>query len=371
MQCEYFGTCGSCRVYESGYEEQLNAKTSSIIESFAPYYQGKIDVFASESERYRYRSEFKVYHDEGAVSYAMSRMDKQGSVKINSCSIVSQPIADVMTPLLDAICEAKIEHKLFGIDFLSTQAGEVVASLLYHRALDEQWQVIAKGIAAKLDIHIIGRSRKQKLILSQDYVTETLKIGDRKYRYVHIENSFTQPNAKVNEKMIEWSLSQLDNIGGDLLELYCGAGNFTIPFAAKFDRVLATEISKPSIVAAKRNMELNEVENIHFVRLSAEEFTQALDKTRVFKRIGGENFGDYQLKTLFVDPPRSGLGDEPCEFARRFDHLLYISCNPETLLRDLELLSTTHRVESMALFDQFPYTYHLEIGVKLTRKVLS
>lgn len=371
MQCEYFGLCGSCRVYESGYDEQLSEKSSVIAEKFAPYYKGKIDIFASKEERYRYRSEFKIYHDEGTVSYAMSRADKQGSVKIEGCSIVSEPIARVMAPLLDAICEAHLEQKLFGIDFLSTQGGEVVVSLLYHRALDEQWQAEAKSIAAKLGIHIIGRSRKQKLILSQDYVTETLHVGDRDYRYVHIENSFTQPNAQVNEKMVEWSLSQLENIGGDLLELYCGAGNFTIPFAAKFDRVLATEISKPSIVAAKRNMELNDVTNINFVRLSAEEFTQALDKTRVFKRLEGENFGDYRLKTLFVDPPRSGLGEEPCAFAERFDHLLYISCNPETLLRDLELLSATHTVVSMALFDQFPYTHHLEIGVKLTRKVLA
>lgn len=371
MQCEYFGVCGSCRVYESGYEEQFKVKSSTISENFAPYYQGKIDLFASAKERYRYRSEFKVYHDNATVSYAMSRMDQQGSVKINGCSIVSQPIANVMTPLLEAICEAKIEHKLFGIDFLSTQAGEVVASLLYHRALDEQWQEIAKAIAVKLGIHIIGRSRKQKLILSQDYVTETLRVGDLDYRYVHIENSFTQPNASVNEKMIEWSLSKLDNIGGDLLELYCGAGNFTIPFASKFDRVLATEISKPSIVAAKRNMALNQVHNIHFVRLSAEEFTQALDKTRVFKRLEGENFSDYQLKTLFVDPPRAGLGEEPCAFAQRFEHVLYISCNPDTLLRDLELLSTTHTVDSIALFDQFPYTHHLEVGVKLTKKALS
>jgi len=206
------------------------------------------------------------------------------------------------------------------------------------------------------------------LILSQDYVTETFRIQERDYRYVHIENSFTQPNAAVNEKMVSWSLDQMAGIGGDLLELYCGAGNFTIPFASKFDRVLATEISKSSIVAAKRNMELNGVENIDFVRLSAEEFTQALDGHREFRRLEGLNIGDYHLKTLFVDPPRSGLGEEPCAFAARFDHLLYISCNPETLLRDLEQLSQTHTVVSMALFDQFPYTHHLEMGVKLRKK---
>ncbi len=151
----------------------------------------------------------------------------------------------------------------------------------------------------------------------------------------------------------------------------CGAGNFTIPFATKFDRVLATEISKASISAAKQNMTLNGVDNIEFVRLSAEEFACALDGVREFRRLEGLKVSDYHLKTLFVDPPRAGLGEEPCAFASRFDHLLYISCNPETLLRDLELLSSTHIVTAMAAFDQFPYTHHLEMGVKLTKKGLT
>lgn len=244
-------------------------------------------------------------------------------------------------------------------------------SMLYHKALDEQWQDRARELEKRLGVYVIGRSRKQKLILSQDYITETLTIEGRQYRYVHIENSFTQPNPRVNEQMIGWSLSQLNGIGGDLLELYCGAGNFTIPFATKFDRVLATEISKSSIHAAKQNMALNNVENIEFVRLSAEEFTQALDNVREFRRLEGLNVSDYHLKTLFVDPPRAGLGEEPCRFASRFDHLLYISCNPETLYRDLEILTKTHRIDDMAAFDQFPYTHHLEMGVKLTKKELA
>lgn len=368
MKCDYFGICGSCRHYEGGYETQLSWKTANIEEQFAPYFQGEIAIFTSKEEHFRSRSEFKIYHDDGEISYAMSRADKQGAVKISSCSIVSEPIAKLMGPLLEAIRKEEIGHRLFGVDFLSTQNGEVVVSFLYHRALDEAWQLSARRIESELGIHIIGRSRKQKVILSQDYVTETLRIRERDYRYVHIENSFTQPNATVNEKMVGWSLDQLEGIGGDLLELYCGAGNFTIPFASKFDRVLATEISKSSIVAAKRNMELNGVANIDFVRLSAEEFTQALDGHREFRRLEGLKVSDYRLKTLFVDPPRSGLGEEPCTFAARFEHLLYISCNPETLLRDLEQLSQTHTVVAMALFDQFPYTHHLEMGVKLTKK---
>lgn len=368
MECSYFGICGSCRDYDEGYEGQLEHKLSAVQTMFAPLYAGEITVCPSPSEQYRSRAEFKIYHDDGGMSYAMSRLDRQGAVKIEKCSIVAPSIAAVMNTLLLEISDLGIGYKLFGVDFLTSGEGEVAVSMLYHRPLDDEWKSKAQELEKRLGIYIIGRSRKQKLILAQDYVTEKLNISGREYRYIHIENSFTQPNPRVNEQMIEWSLSQLEGIGGDLLELYCGAGNFTIPFATAFDRVLATEISKASIHAAKQNMALNGVENIEFVRLSAEEFTQALDGVREFRRLEGLKVSDYHLKTLFVDPPRAGLGEEPCAFAARFDHLLYISCNPETLLRDLEILKRTHTIDAMAAFDQFPYTHHLEMGVKLTKK---
>ncbi len=371
MQCEYFGICGSCRDYAEGYEGQLNRKVSDIQAMFFPLYQGKIAVFTSPEQNYRSRAEFKIYHDDQGMSYAMSRLDRQGVVKIDHCSIVSPPIAGIMDKLLVYARELGISYKLFGVDFLASGEGDMLVTLLYHRALDDAWKEAAVELQKKLGVYIIGRSRKQKIVLSQDYVSETLHVNNRDYRYIHIENSFTQPNPRVNEKMIEWSLDQLEGIGGDLLELYCGAGNFTIPFATKFEKVLATEISKSSIHAAKQNMELNGISNIDFVRLSAEEFTQALDGVREFRRLEGLNVSDYTLKTLFVDPPRAGLGEEPCAFASRFDHLLYISCNPETLKRDLEILSQTHCIDAMAAFDQFPYTHHLEMGVKLTRKVMD
>ena len=168
--------------------------------------------------------------------------------------------------------------------------------------------------------------------------------------------------------MISWSLQQLEGIEGDLLELYCGAGNFTIPFAKHFNKVLATEISKSSINAAKANMLLNDVSNIEFVRMSVEDFVQALDGVREFRRMNEIDIDSYDISTIFVDPPRSGMDEDSCKFSARYDHILYISCNPETLVRDLGILSATHEVMEMAVFDQFPYTHHLEMGVKLTRK---
>jgi len=368
MECSYFGICGSCKVYDKSYDEQLDDKFQRVSKQFFPFYKGNIEMFASKSEHFRSRAEFRIYHIEDTISFAMHKADKSGVVQIDACPIVSMPIKSVMDRILPEITDLDIAHKLFGMDFLSAQNGEVTVSLIYHKALDDSWQEKARILQDRLGVNVIGRSRKQKIVLSKDYVTESLSIDGMNYHFHHIENSFTQPNAGVNEQMIGWALKQLDQIGGDLLELYCGAGNFTIPFASKFDRVLATEISKSSIYAAKENMKLNNVENIDFVRMSAEEFTQALDGVRKFNRMEGIDIGSYHLNTLFVDPPRSGLGDEACAFASRFDHLLYISCNPETLLRDLSILEQTHNVTAMAGFDQFPYTHHLEMGVMLVKK---
>ncbi len=368
MNCKYFGVCGACRVYEGGYEHQLSLKADINRERFRPYYNEEISLFRSPESHYRSRSEFKIWHKDDELYYAMNHIDKSGVVLIDECPQVSEPIAVLMPKLLNAIKKYDVGYKLFGADFLSSAAGEIVVSLLYHRKLDDGWKEIAQTIASELGIYIIGRSRGQKVVAGQDYVTELLNVDGREFRFNYIENSFTQPNSKVNEQMISWALKNLPKSSKDLLELYCGAGNFTIPFAGRFRKVLATEISKSSINAAKRNMDLNSVENIEFVRMSVEEFVQALDGVREFNRMKDIDMESYEINTIFVDPPRSGMDEATCEFAARYDNILYISCNPETLARNLESLCKTHYIVDMALFDQFPYTHHAEMGVKLMKK---
>ncbi|MDB2616869.1 tRNA (uridine(54)-C5)-methyltransferase TrmA, partial [Luminiphilus sp.] len=68
------------------------------------------------------------------------------------------------------------------------------------------------------------------------------------------------------------------------------------------------------------------------------------------------------------DPPRAGLDEATLALAGRFNNILYISCNPQTLLSNLTVLQTTHEITDLAFFDQFPYTHHLESGVLLTRR---
>jgi len=370
LDCKYFGKCGACRVYEDGYDGQLEEKLTINKERFAPYYSGTIKVFRSPDEHYRARSEFKIWHEGDVIHYAMNHAENKGVVFVDECPQVNEYIAALMPKLLERIQKEALGFKLFGADFLSSSSGEIVVSLLYHRKLESDWEEKAKEMAKELGIYIIGRSRKQKVVIGQDYITESLTIQNRTYKFNYIENSFTQPNPRVNEQMIAWAMDAFGTTQGDLLELYCGAGNFTIPFATRFDKVLATEISKSSINAAKTNMLLNSVENIEFIRMSVEEFTQALTGVREFRRMQHIDMNSYNINSIFVDPPRSGMDEFSSKFSTQYDTIVYISCNPETLYRDLAILSESHEVADMALFDQFPYTHHVEIGVKLVRKGL-
>lgn len=102
--------------------------------------------------------------------------------------------------------------------------------------------------------------------------------------------------------------------------------------------------------------------------MSAEEFTQAMNGVRSFNRLQGIELGDYNCETIFVDPPRSGLDDETVKMVQAYPRILYISCNPETLCANLATLQETHQVTRLALFDQFPYTHHMECGVLLEKR---
>jgi tRNA (uracil-5-)-methyltransferase len=241
--------------------------------------------------------------------------------------------------------------------------------MLYHRKLDETWSKEAKLLESELASKIMGRSRKQKVILSDEFVTEKLDIDGKTFTYVQYESGFTQPNPVVNVKMIEWAVAQAKKVGyGDFLESYCGLGNFTLPLSHYFDKVLATEISKRSIHAALENCTLNNVDNITFARLASEEMTEALNGVRAFSRLKDIDLKSYNFSTVLVDPPRAGLDEDTIELISNIENIIYISCNPETLARDLETLTKTHEVKEVAMYDQFPYTEHVESGVFLVKR---
>ena len=299
-------------------------------------------------------------------------MNKPGEKRpyiIENFPIGSKLINQLMQPLLEAINNSDIlSRRLFCAEFLTTLSGKALITLIYHKPLDDEWQQAADHLQQQLNTPIIGRSRKQKLVLDKDFVIEELEVAGKTYKYQQVETGFTQPNAEVNQKMLTWAVEQSRECKGDLLELYCGNGNFTCTLAQNFERVLATEISKISVRSAEYNFAANSIDNVTVVRMSSEEFTQALNCVRPFRRLKDIDLNNYNFSTIFVDPPRAGLDDATVDLVKRFDNILYISCNPETLRNNLESICETHNIERFAIFDQFPYTHHIECGVLLTRK---
>jgi len=354
----------------SSYASQLQAKVERLRELLAPFQAPQPQVFDSPREHYRLRAEFRLWRQDGQRHYAMfAPGEKHTPILIDDFPIASARINQLM-PRLKAAWQASeaLSHKLFQVEFLTTLAGDGMITLCYHRPLDQAWKAAAQQLSADLGVSIIGRSKGKRLVIGRDHAVERLEIAGRTFSYRQPEGAFTQPNGMVNQKMLAWAYDALGQRDDDLLELYCGNGNFTLPLATRVRQVLATEISKTSVNAALHNLEENGVDNVRLVRLSAEELTQALNEVRPFRRLEGIELKRYDFGTVFVDPPRAGMDPDTCELTRRFERILYISCNPETLAANIAQLQDSHRIERCALFDQFPYTQHMESGVLLVRR---
>ncbi|GAA6204591.1 MULTISPECIES: tRNA (uridine(54)-C5)-methyltransferase TrmA [Thalassotalea] len=355
------------------YDKQLLEKQENMTALFRDFNFSGFDIFTSEPMNYRQRAEFRVWHDGDDLYYIMFDQATKKKFKVEYFPVACTLINELMSALLTMVRDKPmLRERLFQVDFLATLSGEAVISLLYHKQLSDEWQQQALWLKAQLakicPINIIGRAKKQKIILEQDFVTEKLTVAGQELIYQQVENSFTQPNAKVNEKMLTWAQDATRDKGGDLVELYCGNGNFSIALAANFDRVIGTEISKTSVKSAQINIAQNNISNIDIVRMSSEEFSQAMNGERKFRRLEGFDLTSYNYDSVLVDPPRAGLDPDSIELVSRFKHVVYISCNPETLKDNLTELVKTHKIEKMALFDQFPYTHHIETGVILTKR---
>ncbi|MFT7558642.1 MAG: tRNA (uracil-5-)-methyltransferase [Flavobacteriales bacterium] len=355
------------------YPQLLDVKISKCRAEFEKHKFGDLEIFPSITANFRMRAEFKIWHDGDRCDYAMYVPGEYKKPKvIQSFTIGSPTICELMPKLLAELNEDPLlRKKLFQVEFLSTTTGEILTTLIYHRPITNEWLELARPLAKRLNSKLIGRSRKQKIILDDDCVTEQFTLENGVYSYRQYETGFTQPNASVCVKMLDWACTNSKSFTGDLLELYCGNGNFTIPLAKNFQNVLATELSKLSVRSALENIELNHSSNIKLVRLSSEEVTQALTKQREFRRLKDIDIDSYQFSTVFVDPPRSGLDDATCELLERFENIIYISCNPDTLHKNLEQLLLSHDITKAALFDQFPYTDHRECGVILKKKTVT
>lgn len=327
------------------------------------YRNSGIDInpvfYDSPEQNYRMRVEYNLIKKNGNLEF--SEFSKE---TLNRASKSIYLIAELLLEYINSI--EVLKNKLFRLDFISNQKGDIVMTMIYHKEINDEWEKQANSLKEKFKINIIGQSKKKKIVLGNEYVIEDIHLLKKTLKYKYSYGIFTQPNSIINQKMLNWVIESTKNIDGDLLELYCGCGNFTIALSENFDKILGSEIVKKSIVDAKYNIELNDINNIEFVRMSSQEIELAFNNSREFNRLPSKQIKKYNFNTVLVDPPRSGLTDDVIKFIKNFKTIIYISCNPATCLRDIIKLNN-HKIINSAFFDQFPGTEHIESGFILNK----
>ena len=313
----------------------------------------KPQIFLSPATGYRARAEF------GFSKNSYTMMESEQKIYMDKSSIPHPSIQEIMPDLLIQINKSKlILKKLFQINF-RTSGTHVLATLIYHKPLQEDWILAAKDIQNNFkNLSLIGRSKKQKVLVDKEDLEVINNDANSSFKILQNDLVFFQPNFYLYSLMISFISKQLED-PRDLLELYCGCGGFTLPLASKFNKVFATENNRHSIRLLKESIKLNNLSNIETARLSDNETASALANERSFRRLENIDIQPYEFSHILVDPPRAGLSDETITLSKQFKNMIYISCNPESFLRDIVKLD--REIVSIGIFDQFANTQHLEV----------
>jgi len=133
------------------YDDQLAEKTARLTAMMSPFNAPQPDVFRSPVSHYRMRAEFRVWHDEGDLYHIMFDQQTKARVRVDQFPTASELINRLMPVLISAIKQdPALRRKIFQIDYLSTRSGKIIASLLYHRKLDDEWQQAATALRRPL-----------------------------------------------------------------------------------------------------------------------------------------------------------------------------------------------------------------------------
>ena len=328
-------------------------KFSQFCVDLAQHTDLKPTIHNSPATGYRARSEFGFSRD----SYTM--IEDGQKVHMSVSDLPHSSIQKIMVDLLPKLQGSDvIKKKLFQINF-RTSGTKILATLIYHKPLEDDWKAEALAIQDSIDnLSIVGRSKKQKILIGDEDLEVTCNYGDSSFKILQNDLVFFQPNFYLYPLMISFITKQLKD-PKDLLELYCGCGGFTLPLASRFNKVFATENNRHSIRLLQESIELNQLSNIETARLSDDETASALANERPFRRLEKIDMQAYEFSHILVDPPRAGLSDETIILSKQFKNMIYISCNPETFLRDITKLD--RKIQSIGVFDQFANTNHLEV----------
>jgi len=376
--CPVFYECGGCQLQHGDYQAQLEFKKSIIEESLErigklkewPYFEVKGMDFPWY---YRNKGQFPVGERDGELITGFYRAGSHEIIEFPECKIQHQPINRLLDKVLDFFKEhdlkaydeksdtGTLRHFLIrsGVCTGQLQLTVVVRNSLPAKVLAELKQFIDKeqalvSIYQNINLEKTNRilGETSELIAGKEYIVDY--IGKNKYSIY--PESFFQVNTVQTEKLYDVVADYAGKIKpGKIYDAFCGSGAIAIYLADRFENITGIDISLESIQAAKVNAELNGISSsVDFQLGSVEELLP--DELAVDELI-------------IVDPPRKGLPDETIELIKknRVENLIYVSCNPTTLARDLKKLAADYRIEEMTAVDMFPQTYHVETVVLLSR----
>lgn len=376
-ECPHFAECGGCAYQDIPYAEQLKAK-QKYMESLLTQNGFSLDIYegikpSPEIFDYRNKMEFSFgdYKKGGELTLGLHKKGRfMDILSTESCRIVDNDFDSIVGKTLEYFKTGGLTHynrKTHEgyLRFLVVRKGKNTGEILVNIVTTSQRYVDLSGYADEIRglklngtlegvLHTVSDSPSDAVVPQG---TETL-FG-RDYIYDKILGltfkispfSFFQTNTRGAEILYGTVREYAGDIRDkSILDLYCGTGTIGLTLAREAKETVGIEIVKEAVMAARENAELNNIENCRF-----------------FAGDAGDVLSEIEMKPdiVVVDPPRSGVGPKTMgkiigQAPRR---IIYVSCNPVSLMDDLKLLSNNYTVEKIVNVDMFPHTGHIETVV--------
>lgn len=358
-KCADYGQCGGCQSQHIPLEMQRSAKQTSLfqrLQKLQPQGIEYMPMMVGEPWQYRRRVRLSLLWNAKQKQLDMGFRQKQSEqiVNITHCDVAVAEI-NALLPTLQALLSQFSQPKNFGhIELVAADNG-VAMLLRYRQNLTETDRTLLKDFAEKSKVNLFLQDDNQVFQLYGE--PPYYQINGLKLQFDI--RDFIQVNAELNVKMVETALDWLALKDSDhVLDLFCGMGNFTLSLSQRVKSAVGIEGVLPMVEKARANAEQNGCQNVEFFRA---------DLSQSFV---DQPWAKGKFNKILLDPPRAGADfalAALCDL--QAEKILYVSCNPATLVRDAEiLLHSGYEIKKTAMIDMFSHTGHLESITLFVRK---
>lgn len=364
-KCDYYNNCNGCTMMHLNPKKQIQFKANTLKQNFkkmaAVEPENWLPALEDKQWEYRRRARLSVRWVPGKGRVLVGFREKNGRyvADMNDCEVLENQLARLINPLSDLITamDAKAD-----IPQLECSVGDNTTALIIRHMKPLSVRDIELlthfGDNHGLQIFLQSKGPKTILPLASSYPPLYFSLQNN-LKMEFKPNDFIQVNSAMNNKMIAQALSLLSpNKNEIVLDLFCGLGNFTLPFACAAHEVVGIEGEESLVNRAQHNAQINNINNVEFY---CADLTQ--DQT-------GQNWFNKTYDKVIVDPPRSGAWEIlPMIAQTGAKTLLYVSCHPASLARDADRLINEFgfSLKTAGVMDMFPHTSHVESMALFTK----